>query len=154
MLSGIIEFHSKISAIAPTQVEIKIPAFVGNERQTQAFIFADRPVPTALGAGYFSRETSHHFKLLVGDAHYVEKKVVHRISKTPQHIPRAIFRAIPLRRNRIIHIADPKKWIEFLQRCGVVAWNIFYDLARGGVCFSRLVGRRTFARKCFATTKQ
>ena len=155
MSSGIVEFHSKISAIAPAQVKIKIAALVGNERQTQAFIFADRPVPTARGTGYFSRKTSHHFKFLVRDTNDVEEKIMHRISKTPQHIPRAVSRAIPRRRDRILQVTHPKKWVEFLQRGRAVERNIFYNFAGSGVgSFRRVVRPTIFSGERFATARQ
>ncbi len=120
----VVEFHPEISTAPPAQIKIKLPPLVGNERQAQPFVLANRPVPTAVRVGNSAGAASNDFKFLVRNSNDVKKQVVKRISTIPKKVPHFAFWPIPIRRNGIIDIAKPEKRIEFLASAWLEIGNV------------------------------
>jgi len=108
-----IELEAQISSLAPTAIEMEPAAVVGNEWKPKAFVTAHCPVPTTIGIADFLGKTSDARERFVRDAHDVERKIVTGIAQVPHEIPAALARTIPIRRDRLVCVSEPRDRVQF-----------------------------------------
>src|SRR6185503_20607490 len=71
-----IEFGPKIPALPPADIAHKLSFLIGSEGQTQAFVFANRPVPSPARVEIGFRRPAHADELFVCDSDHVKCEVV------------------------------------------------------------------------------
>jgi hypothetical protein len=119
-----VEFHSKIPAVAPTEVKLESAALIIDKRQPQTFVFAHGPIPAAVRLRILIGKSTDSRKWLITDANHVVVEVMKWIAHVPHEFAATFALSIPGRRHRIICIFEPPDWVRLLTGAEFVARNV------------------------------
>ena len=109
-----VQFHSKIAALAPAEIEFKPVVFVIDEGQIGDPAPRDGKVPAAIWISNLVRINSRPHGFLVGDADHVIAEIFKRVPHVPHEVPAGAIRTIPGRSVRFVNIPKPPDRIQLV----------------------------------------